>query len=81
MDPFRTGKIVLFQVTYDRDWHPFELIGELHVPLFTSIAGSASERYLAERAGFLLLGLFGGIYGALFAKGNIWWGEWSFTSE
>lgn len=26
MNPFRTGKIVLFQVTYDRDWHFFEII-------------------------------------------------------
>ena len=26
MNPFRTGKLVLFQVTYDRDWHFFEVI-------------------------------------------------------
>jgi hypothetical protein len=26
MNPFRTGKIVLFQITYDRDWHFFEII-------------------------------------------------------
>ncbi|QRW21592.1 ClC voltage-gated chloride channel protein [Rhizoctonia solani] len=25
LDPFGTGKIVLFQVTYDRDWHAYEL--------------------------------------------------------
>lgn len=25
MNPFRTGKIVLFQVSFDRDWHFFEL--------------------------------------------------------
>lgn len=25
MNPFRTGKLVLFQVSYDRDWHFFEL--------------------------------------------------------
>lgn len=25
MNPFRTGKIVLFQVRFDRDWHFFEL--------------------------------------------------------
>ncbi|SCZ90228.1 BZ3500_MvSof-1268-A1-R1_Chr1-3g01854 [Microbotryum saponariae] len=49
LDPFGTGKTVLFEVTYDRDWHTFELIG------------------------FLLLGAFGGIYGALFCKTNIWW--------
>lgn len=27
LNPFGTGKIVLFEVTYDRDWHPLELIG------------------------------------------------------
>ncbi|KAH7888657.1 chloride channel [Phlebopus sp. FC_14] len=26
LDPFGTGKLVLFQVTYDRDWHAYELI-------------------------------------------------------
>jgi len=26
MNPFRTGKLVLFQVTYNRDWHFFEII-------------------------------------------------------
>ena len=26
MNPFKTGKLVLFQVTYDRDWHFFEII-------------------------------------------------------
>nr|KAJ3419505.1 hypothetical protein HK105_006864 [Polyrhizophydium stewartii] len=25
VNPFRTGKLVLFQVTYNRDWHGFEL--------------------------------------------------------
>ncbi|SCV68354.1 BQ2448_475 [Microbotryum intermedium] len=49
LDPFGTGKTVLFEVTYDRDWHTFELIG------------------------FLFLGAFGGVYGALFCKANIWW--------
>ncbi|CAG8626748.1 4929_t:CDS:10 [Ambispora leptoticha] len=26
MNPFRTGKLVLFQVVYDREWHAFELL-------------------------------------------------------
>lgn len=26
MNPYRSGKLVLFQVTYDRDWHFFEVI-------------------------------------------------------
>ena len=25
MNPFRTGKLVLFQVHFDRDWHFFEV--------------------------------------------------------
>ncbi|KAK4055337.1 hypothetical protein OIV83_000620 [Microbotryomycetes sp. JL201] len=49
LNPFRSGKIVLFEVTYDRDWHTFELLG------------------------FLLLGIFGGLYGAVFCKANAWW--------
>ncbi|KAF5370652.1 hypothetical protein D9758_001997 [Tetrapyrgos nigripes] len=49
LDPFGTGKLVLFQVTYDRDWHAYELLP------------------------FLLLGLFGGVYGAYFSKLNFRW--------
>lgn len=49
MDPFGTGKIVLFQVTYDRDWHSYELVF------------------------FLILGVFGGVYGAYFSKLNYRW--------
>ena len=25
LDPFGSGKLVLFQVTYDKDWHAYEL--------------------------------------------------------
>ena len=37
MNPFRTGKLVLWQVTYDRNWHNFEIwsfviIGVMGVP-------------------------------------------------
>ncbi|CAE6511278.1 unnamed protein product [Rhizoctonia solani] len=49
LDPFGTGKIVLFQVTYDRDWHAYEL------------------------GLFLILGVFGGVYGAYFSKLNYRW--------
>ncbi|CAE6483643.1 unnamed protein product [Rhizoctonia solani] len=49
LDPFGTGKIVLFQVTYDRDWHAYEL------------------------GLFLILGIFGGVYGAYFSKLNYRW--------
>ncbi|KAK4336235.1 Anion/proton exchange transporter GEF1 [Rhodotorula toruloides] len=47
MNPFRTGKIVLFQVRFDRDWHFFEL------------------------GFFILIGVFGGLYGAFVIKYNL----------
>ncbi|KAI0930011.1 hypothetical protein AcV5_006822 [Taiwanofungus camphoratus] len=47
MNPFRSGKLVLFQVTYDRDWHFFEIIF------------------------FVILGIFGGLYGAFVVKFNL----------
>lgn len=51
IDPFGTGKIVLFQVTYDKDWHFRE------IPFF------------------LLIGVFGGLYGAYFTKLNMLWSK------
>ncbi|KAI7862646.1 chloride channel [Spinellus fusiger] len=48
MNPFRTGKLVLFQVSYDREWHFFEY-------LFV-----------------VVIGIFGGLYGALVIKFNLW---------
>ncbi|KAF9501534.1 hypothetical protein BDN71DRAFT_1550108 [Pleurotus eryngii] len=51
LDPFGTGKLVLFQVTYDKDWHAYELVP------------------------FVLLGIFGGIYGAYFSKLNYRWSK------
>ncbi|EJD02821.1 uncharacterized protein FOMMEDRAFT_107818 [Fomitiporia mediterranea MF3/22] len=47
MNPFRTGKLVLFQVSYDRDWHFFEIIF------------------------FVIIGIFGGLYGALVVKFHV----------
>lgn len=47
MNPFRTGKLVLFQVSYDRDWHYFE------IPFY------------------IVLGVMGGLYGALVIKFNL----------
>ncbi|KAH0826459.1 chloride channel [Lanmaoa asiatica] len=47
MNPFRTGKLVLFQVTYSRSWHFFEIIV------------------------FVILGIFGGLYGAFMVKFNM----------
>lgn len=34
MNPFRTGKLVLFQVTYDRDWHFFEIMFFIIIGIF-----------------------------------------------
>ena len=47
MNPFRTGQLVMFQVSYDRDWHFFEI-------LF-----------------YIIIGVFGGLYGALVIKWNL----------
>ncbi|KAI6040276.1 chloride channel [Pisolithus marmoratus] len=52
LDPFGTGKLVLFQVTYDKDWHAYDLIF------------------------FVLLGAFGGVYGAYFSKLNYRWSRY-----
>ncbi|KIY73112.1 hypothetical protein CYLTODRAFT_417357 [Cylindrobasidium torrendii FP15055 ss-10] len=52
LDPFGTGKLVLFQVSYDKDWHAYELFP------------------------FLLLGVFGGVYGAYFSKLNYRWSRY-----
>ncbi|KAI9503874.1 glycerol ethanol, ferric requiring protein [Coemansia spiralis] len=48
MNPFRTGKLVLFQASYDRDWHFFEVVF------------------------FVLIGVFGGVFGGLCIKANLW---------
>jgi chloride channel 3/4/5 len=47
MNPFRTGQLVMFQVSYDRDWHFFEIIF------------------------YIILGIFGGLYGAFVIKWNL----------
>lgn len=46
-NPFRTGQLVMFEVTFDTNWQYFE------IPLF------------------IILGIFGGIYGILIPKYNI----------
>lgn len=47
LNPFRTGQLVLFEVTYDNNWHSYD------IPLY------------------ILLGIFGGIYGIIVSKLNI----------
>ncbi|KAL3419096.1 voltage gated chloride channel [Phlyctema vagabunda] len=51
-DPFRSGKLVLYQVTYTTGWHGFEMVP------------------------FGILGILGGLYGALFIKTNMKVAEW-----
>ncbi|KAI0084872.1 chloride channel [Irpex rosettiformis] len=40
LDPFGSGKLVLFQVTYDRDWHAYELVFFLFLGVFGGIWGA-----------------------------------------
>ncbi|KAI5273570.1 CLC voltage-gated chloride channel [Aureobasidium subglaciale] len=47
MNPFRTGQLVMFTVSYDRQWHFFEIFF------------------------YIILGIFGGLYGALVIKWNL----------
>ena len=47
INPFRNGKIVVFEVTYDKDWHVEE------IPVF------------------VILGIFGGLYGNFISKWNV----------
>lgn len=49
LDPYGSGKIVLFEVKYITDWRSFELIA------------------------FMLLGVLGGVAGALFIKASKFW--------
>ncbi|ODQ82009.1 hypothetical protein BABINDRAFT_170572 [Babjeviella inositovora NRRL Y-12698] len=48
MNPFRTGQLVLFEVSYDKQWHVFE------IPFF------------------IILGAFGGVYGIVVSRFNIY---------
>lgn len=41
MDPFRTSQLVLFQVTYDRNFHRFELIPFAFIGVLGGLYGSA----------------------------------------
>lgn len=56
MNPYRSGKLVLFQVTYDRDWHFFEI-------LFFIILGIFGVREpLFYRARLLIFSTFCRVY-------------------
>ncbi|ANB13084.1 Gef1p [Sugiyamaella lignohabitans] len=41
MNPFRTGKLVLFQVVYDRIWHRFELLPFAFIGVLGGLYGAA----------------------------------------
>ncbi|KAI9481109.1 MAG: chloride channel [Benjaminiella poitrasii] len=45
MNPFRTGKLVMFQVSYDRDWHFFEYLFVLFIGLFGGLYGALVIKY------------------------------------
>ncbi|OAV97007.1 hypothetical protein PTTG_26215 [Puccinia triticina 1-1 BBBD Race 1] len=40
LDPFKTGKTVLFEVTYDQQWHFIELSGFILLGLVTGVLGA-----------------------------------------
>ncbi|CAG8701446.1 8902_t:CDS:10 [Dentiscutata erythropus] len=42
MNPFRTGKLVMFQVTFDREWHYFEIF-------FFAILGAFGVQYFRKK--------------------------------
>ncbi|KAK0554713.1 glycerol ethanol, ferric requiring protein [Tilletia horrida] len=45
MNPFRTGKLVLFQVSYDRDWHYFEILFYIIIGIFGGLYGAFIIKY------------------------------------
>ncbi|KAJ8660067.1 hypothetical protein O0I10_004295 [Lichtheimia ornata] len=45
MNPFRTGKLVMFQVSYDREWHGFEYIFVIVIGIFGGLYGTFVIKY------------------------------------
>ena len=45
MNPFRTGKLVMFQVEYSRDWHYFELAFYMVIGIMGGLYGEYVVRY------------------------------------
>lgn len=64
MNPFRTGKLVLFQVSYDRDWHFFEIGGFILIGVFgvRKICSSGKNIIKVSKQG---------LYGAFVIKYNL----------
>ena len=63
MNPYRSGKLVLFQVTYDRDWHFFEIIFFIILGIFGVRLLGALQRF-SDRT-------IQGLYGAFVVKFNL----------
>ncbi len=68
LDPFGSGKLVLFQVTYDKDWHAYELFPFLLLGVF---GVSLGKGIVCRR----LMYAIQGVYGAYFSKLNYRWGR------
>ena len=66
MNPFRTGKLVLFQVTYDREWHFFEIIFFVIIGIFGVCFYLRGCILFARTLAFLQ-----GLYGAFVVKFNL----------
>ncbi|CAG8755212.1 44331_t:CDS:10, partial [Gigaspora margarita] len=45
MNPFRTGKLVMFQVTYDKEWHYFEIFFFAILGAFGGLYGTFVTRF------------------------------------
>ncbi|KAI1316774.1 hypothetical protein EDD11_009512 [Mortierella claussenii] len=52
MDPFRTEKLVVFQVSYDRDWHGFEMIFYMLLGILGGLWGAFFIRMNLRLAAF-----------------------------
>ncbi|KAK5821416.1 clc channel [Linnemannia elongata] len=45
INPYRVGKTVLFQVTYDRDWHLFESVPFFFISVFGGVYGALFSQF------------------------------------
>lgn len=52
MNPFRTGKLVLFQVSYDRAWHYFEVFFYVIIGVFGGLYGAFVIKYNMQMQAF-----------------------------
>lgn len=67
MNPYRSGKLVLFQVTYDRDWHFFEIMFFVILGIF----GVSRSYWFVYALNLKSIGQ--GLYGAFMVKFNMQW--------